>query len=437
MLVRATAMSAAACLMSLVACSSGAPAPNPATIIKIGLDLPLTGVEGQAAAPALNGVMFYVHRHPKLDGFTVVVVARDDAAGGTPSSSRGVDNVHAFIADSHVLAMVGPFDSSVARSEIPVANEAHLAMVSPTTGNRCLTKEPFLPAGLNPTRTAISCSAAGVPPPTALRPAGFNNYFRLSSTDDLQGPAAADFGYGTLHLLRVAVISDGEAYGQALAASFRARFTRLGGTVVSRVDFDPSASVDLTSFMQKAKQDGAQGIYFGGTAANKGCILRAQMAAVFGAGAAAPLLGGDGIAEDPACVRDAGTNAVGIYATVPAVDADHVDSAQPVIAAFKAAYRKSSDYGAYTIAAYDAAGVVYDALDRAIKANAGKLPTPDQVLTAFAGTTSYDGATGKFGFDAAGDTTLRVISIFEPAGSDPGVPWSYAHTIDYSAALPY
>jgi branched-chain amino acid transport system substrate-binding protein len=427
----------AVCVVSTIACSGGAPAPNPATTIKIGVDLPLTGDEGQAAVPTLNGVLFYVHSHPKLDGFTVVVVARDDAAGGAPSPGRGVENLHAFIADSHILAMVGPLDSSVARLEIPVANQGRLAMVSPAGGNRCLTKEPFLPARLNPARNAISCQAAGVPPPIALRPLGSNNYFRLSTTDDLQGPAAADFGFGTLHLLRVAVISDHEAYGQALAESFTARFNRLGGSVVSHVDFDPSAHVDLTSFMRKAKQDGAQGIYFGGSAANKGCVVRAQMAAVFGAGAAAPLLGGDGIAEDPACIRDAGTNATGIYATVPAVDADRVDSAQPVITAFKAAYRKASDYGAYTIAAYDAAAVVYDAMDRAIKANAGKLPARDQVLTELAGTTAFQGASGKFGFDAAGDTTLRVISILEPAGSDPAQAWTWVHTIDYSAALPY
>lgn len=423
--------------MATIACSGGPPPSNPATTIKLGVDLPLTGAEGQAAVPTLNGILFYIHRHPKLDGFTVVVVARDDAAGGAPSPGRGVENVRAFIADSHVLAMVGPFDSSVARLEIPVANQSRLAMVSPAGGNRCLSKEPFLPAGLNPMRTAISCQAAGVPPPAELRPAGPNNYFRLSTTDDLQGPAAADFGYGTLHLLRVAVISDHEAYGQALAASFTARFTRLGGSVVSHVDVDQSANVDLTSFMRKAKLDGAQGIYFGGSAANKGCGLRAQMAAVFGPGEAAPLLGGDGIAEDPACVRDAGSNVAGVYATVPAVDADRADSAQPVIAAFKAAYRRASDYGAYTIAAYDAAGVLYDAIDGAIKANAGKLPARAQVLTDLAATTSFQGATGTFGFDAAGDTTLRVISVFEPAGSNPAQAWSLVHTIDYSAALPY
>jgi branched-chain amino acid transport system substrate-binding protein len=310
-------------------------------------------------------------------------------------------------------------------------------MVSPATGNRCLTKEPFVPAGLNPARVAIPCTSAGLPTPSALRPAGPNNYFRLSTTDDLQGPAAADYGYGTLQLLRLAVISDHEAYGQALADGFTARFNRLGGSVVDHVDFDMSANPDLLSFLQKAKQDGAQGVFFGGSAANKGCAVRAQMATVFGAGAAAPLLGGDGIAEDPACIRDARTNAVGIFATVPAVDADRLEAAQPVIAAFKATYEKRSDYGAYTIAGYDAAGVIYDALDRAIKANAGKLPARDQVLTELAGTTSYQGATGKFGFDAAGDTTLRVVSIFEPAGSDPAAPWTWVHTIDYSAALPY
>jgi branched-chain amino acid transport system substrate-binding protein len=436
-LTRAAGFATAACLLFTIGCTHGARAPNPATTIKIGVDLPLTGPEAAAAVPTLNGVLFYVKRHPKLDGFTVVVVARDDAAGGQPSPPLGVEDVHAFVADAHMLAMVGPFDSSVARSEIPIANQGQLAMVSPAGGNRCLTKEPFLPAALNPARVAITCAAAGVPTPSALRPVSPNNYFRLSTTDDLQGPAAADYAFGTLHLLRVAVISDDEAYGQALAAGFRARFNRLGGSIVSHVDYSPSGGVDLTSFMEKAKQDGARGIYFGGAAANKGCVLRAQMASVFGAGAAAPMLGGDGIAEDPACIRDAGANSVGIFATVPAVDPDQANSAQPVIAAFKASYKNASDYGAYTIAAYDAAGVLYDALDRAIKGNAGKLPARSQVLTQVASTTAYQGAMGMFGFDTAGDTTLRVVSIFEPAGSDPAAPWKWIRTIDYSGALPY
>jgi len=66
-------------------------------------------------------------------------------------------------------------------------------------------------------------------------------------------------------------------------------------------------------------------------------LAAAAVAGVFAAGEAAPFLGGDGIADDPACTQDAGANAAGIYATVPIVDAASVGSAEPVIAAFKSA----------------------------------------------------------------------------------------------------
>ena len=405
--------------------------------IKIGVDLPLTGADGRAGTPTLNGVRFFVSQHPTVGGYTVVIDARDDAVKGVHNPGRGAGNVRALAADPLVLGVIGPFDSGVARAEIPVANAAALAMVSPATTSRCLTKEPFLPAKLNPARTDISCADAGLPAPKDLRPSGVNNYFRLAATDDLQGPAAADHAYKTLHLIRVAVLSDHESYGQGLAASFRARFDQLGGRVVAHADLDPSANVDLASFMQLAKQDGAQAIYYGGITANGGCTIRAQMASVFGSGETAPYLGGDGIVQDPACIRDAGANAAGVFATLPALHPESIPTAKPVIAAFTAQYRSAADYGEYTVAAYDATGVLYGALERAIRSAGGKRPPRGNVISELSATTAYAGATGAFGFDAAGDTTQRVVSIFESPGPDPRAAWTWVGAVDYSVSLPY
>ena len=433
-LLKAVACASALSLASLGACSMGGSAQP---TITIGVDLPLSGDEGQAGTPTLNGIRFFVQQHPVLDGFTIAISARDDAVKGIHDDKVGAQNVSALIADPHVLGIIGPLDASVARAAIPLANQAGLAMISPSTSNRCLTKEPLLPAALNPTRVAIGCQAAGLPLPADLRPSKVNNFFRLATTDDLQGAAAADFGYTNLHLLRVAVLSDHETYGQALAASFRARFTKLGGLVVAHQDVTPSASLDLSAFMKQAKGDGAQAIYFGGVTANDGCSIRAQMATVFGPGVATPYLGGDGIAEDPACVRAAGSNAAGIYATVPVIDPDQVASSAATIAAFKARFRNAWDYGAYTILAYDATAVLYDALDRAIKAAGGKAPARQDVVAQLAATRAFQGVTGTIGFDADGDTTHPVVSIFESTGSDPATPWRWAGAVDYSKNLPY
>lgn len=423
-------------LLAGAACSSGGTAAAAAKTITIGVDLPLTGTAQRAGQSTLNGVRFFVQRHPTLDGFTIAVDARDDA-GTNRDPSRGAANLEAFIANPQVLAMIGPFDSNIARAQIPVANRAHLAMVSPSTSSRCLTKEPFLPAGLNPSRTAIACKAAGLPSPGDLRPTKVNNYFRLSTTDDLQGAAAADFASKELHVRRVALVSDNEAYGQGIADSFSARFNRLGGTVVASKEIDPKKPLDLTRFLEQAKQAGAQGLYYGGTSASGGCVVRAQMAGVFGAGEATPFFGGDGIALDPTCVRDAGANAVGIYATVPTFDAEQIASAKPVIQAFKTAYGRSRDFGPFTMAAYDATGAVYDALDRAIKGDRGNRPFRDEVVTALASPATFQGVTGTFGFDPDGDTTKRMVSIYKPIVSSARMRWNWVETVDYSAALPY
>ena len=431
--LRSIAWIGALSLLPLAACSGGDSGPKAG--IKIGVDMPLSGTEGRAGTPTLNGVRFFVRQHPTLDGFNVAVSALDDSVKGIHDPKVGAKNIAAFVSDPLVMGVIGPFDSNVARAAIPPANQAHLAMISPSANDQCLTKPAFVPAGLSPTHQAVSCSEVSLPLPADLRPTRVNNFFRLATTNDLQGAAAADYGYKNLHLLRVAVLSDHEAYGQALASGFRTRFNKLGGLVVLYQDFVPAATVDLTAFFNKAKKDGAQGVYFGGVTANQGCSLRIQVAAVFGA--TAPYLGGDGIAEDPACVRDAGPSAKGIYGTVPSIDPEQVPDARAAIAAFKAAYPHPIDYGPYTMLAYDATAVLYDAIDKAIKGAGGKLPARADVVTNLAATKAFAGVTGTFRFDAAGDTTHRIVSIFESQGADPAAVWPWVGAVDYSAKLPY
>ena len=425
---------AAAIVMACVACGS-APSATATPEVRIGVDLPLTGRDARAAVPALYGIRFFVQTHPMLDGFRIVLAEADDARGGPPSPSIGVANVQAFVASSNVAAMIGPFNSDVARKEIPIANTAGLAMVSPATSSPCLTRDVFIPAQLNPARTPITCKEAGLPAASELRPAHTNNFFRLTTTDDLQGAAAADYAYAKLHVRRAAVISDHEAYGQGLADAFSARLINLGGGVVGHLDVDPSTT-DLTGFLGAMKDAGARALYYGGTS-KAGFGIRSQMRAIFPPGEETPFLGGDGIAHDPTCVNLAGQNSAGIFATVPLVDAASRPGTAAVIRDFKAAYGASRDYGPYTLVAYDATAVLYAALDRAIHDAGGGRPLRAKVTSELAQISNFSGATGTLGFDAAGDTTSRMISMFEATGPDPRAPWKLVDGIDYSAHLPY
>jgi len=231
------------------------------------------------------------------------------------------------------------------------------------------------------------------------------------------------------------VISDHESYGQGLASAFSARLQRLGGSVLGRLDADPNGKADVQAFLARMRADDAQAVYYGGGSA--GCAIRAQMAPLFATGEATPFLGGDGIAHDPQCIRAAGQNSAGIYATVPIADASSLPGARRLVQEFKGAFGSGAAYGPYTLVAYDATAVLYAALDRAIRGSGGELPSRPRVVSAVAETSGLAGATGNLGFDASGDTTNRVISIFEAPGPDARAAWKPAGMVDYSARLPY
>lgn len=341
-----------------------------------------------------------------------------------------------LIADSTVLGVVGTFDSGIARASIPLANSVNLAMISPANTNPCLTKNAYTPGFLRASGQDVSCKDAGLPSPADLRKdhPDKNNYFRLATTDDLQGPANSLYAYNTLHLTKMAVISNNSVYGKGIADTFSAEFTKLGGQVVLRQDYDPKNTNDFKPFLTNAKNDGAQAVYYGGLAADKGCVIRQQMTGIFPTGEATPFLGGDGIAQDPSCTKDAGQNALGIFGTVASVNPDQAPTASSTIAAFKQAYPNHSDYGSYTMVAYDCTGVIVTAIDKAIKANGGNMPTREAVRANIAATSGYAGVTGTIGFDQNGDNSAKIVSLYEDVSTDPNADWKYIRAYDFGGA---
>jgi branched-chain amino acid transport system substrate-binding protein len=296
-----------------------------------------------------------------------------------------------------VLGLVGPLDSNVARAELPTANVNHLAMISPSNTDECLT-QPL-----------TYCAA----PPAQLRPGGGNDYFRLAADNTLQGPAAADFLTDTLKLTAVAVMSDNETLGKGVADGFSQELKSRGGQVVVRQDFDWRAQNDYSSYFQLAKQQGAAAVFVGMTSQTHACTVRAAMKGLLDV----PFLGPDGIVDDQ-CLKDAGGNAAGMYGTLTVGDA--TQSADPAAAAVVASYRKRfpspADLAAFTFPAYDAAALLVDAIGRAIAA-AGGLPSRQQVVDAVAATRNFKGTTGTFSFNPMGDPLQPTVSLWKSSGS--------------------
>ena len=206
-------------LAILAACGAGTSTGNSttpttgSTTIKIATELPVSGKDTSSGKPAENGAHLAVDQanaNHTIPGYTLVFVPKDDVGpSGTNDPAVGAQNVRALIGDSLVAGIVGPFNSAVAKAEMPITNQAPLAQISPANTNTCLTQE-----GAN-----VGCTGSNDLVPT-LRPTGKVSYFRIATTDSHQGPAGADYLYKTQHYKSVYVIDDATTYGVGIADAF-------------------------------------------------------------------------------------------------------------------------------------------------------------------------------------------------------------------------
>ena len=360
--------------------------------IKIGSDLPVCTTGGQSTA---NGVKFAVDQKNAaggVEGYTIAFQSFDDCRQGAYNADAGVDNVRKMLDDNAYLGMVGPYNSAVAKAEIPIAAPKSFVMVSPSNTNPCLTKD------------IAGCSYH----PQDLRAGNPNNYWRVVTTDDYQGPAMADYMYKQLSIKSVGILDDSTVFGVGIAGAFEAEFKKLGGTVAQHAEYRKEQTSDFKSILLGFKNKGAAAVYVGGTDDQNICIPRKQMKDI---GWDAPFGGGDGI-ETTDCIDQGAGNETNIYATSAGADATQVAGATDTIAKFRQQFTGANDFGGYTMQAYDGANALMTAIGNAIKSNGGNKPSRKQVRDAFAAIKGFKGVIGTYDFDQNGDTSLKIVSIY-------------------------
>jgi len=379
--------------------------------LKIGIDLPVSGSDASDGLPTQYGAQLAIKLAGKVCGiqkkdacWKLESLPLDDAVNGVHNEAKGAQNVKQFVDNADVIAMVGPLNSSVARAEIPITNEAELAQISPANTNECLTKD--IPACKD---------ASGVLQSKKLRPSGKpNNYFRTVTTDDIQGPAGADFAFDVLNKRKAFVLNDQQTFGEGIAKNFVNRFKSRGGTVLNEgpnkagTGFDPQTTKDFKSLLNQAKNANADVVYFGGTTSTGGGIIRKQMQGILNV----PFVSDDGILGEQ-FVKDADPNADESYFTIAGPDTNKLDSAKQFTTDFKSEYG-STPYpapGDYSGTAFEAAKIIVAAISRAIDDAGGNKPSRAQVRDQVAKTKDFQGVLGTTSFDQFGDTTNRVITI--------------------------
>jgi len=382
--------------------------------VKIAIELPYEGSEKAASDPIINGIKLAVKDAGGAAGGYAITVPDvfDDAVNGKHDEQQGATNMQTIVQDPEIVAVIGPLNSSVAAAQIPISNAGGLLQCSPANTNPGLTKPEF---GAGDLRTKE------------------NNYIRVVTTDDIQGPAAATYTYQTLGAQSVYIIDDTETFGKGVADAFEAQFEEEGGTVVKH-DAAPPTTTDYTSILTAAAALNPEAIYFGGVTASGGDkILKAAVQVGLGD---IPFVGPDGINDGSAETPDSFLNLVGddaenSYSTLAGI------GDFPQKADFDAAYLE--EYGidatGYAGTGYACAQIVLDALNRAgATAPAGDMAALREAVRA-AGVDSsvtYDTILGEVQFDENGDTNQLIISIysFDPEAKD----WVFEEQVDFAEA---
>jgi len=142
------------------------------------------------------------------------------AAKGSWDDAQCAKNAQAHVAAKDEVGVMGTYNSGCAKIIVPVLNqdpEGPMVMISNANTNPGLTK------------------AWDAGEPEKYYPTGARNYFRVVTTDDNQGNAAAEYAK-SIGVKRVYVLNDRQTYGIGVARSFTAAAKKLGLTVLSEGD---------------------------------------------------------------------------------------------------------------------------------------------------------------------------------------------------------
>jgi branched-chain amino acid transport system substrate-binding protein len=402
------------------------------TTIEIASELPTSGLDRTIGLPVQNGVQMAIdeaNHNGLLPGYTLKLTPYDDVGRGNRHDDQvGASNLRNAIADNLVAGVVGPYNSIVAQAEAPIANQAPIALISPTTTYPCLTKN----SSVDPDCTETNDIAA------QMRPTGQLTYFRLSTTDDREGKAAAD--YFAQHYHKVLLIKDdSDLYSAGLAEAFQHEWASLSGMVIPLGLRENRSSIqDYQNTLQAVAPLQPDLIYFAGNDPNGTYVLQAlsnvpQLKTVTFAGAGGTM--NSNFLQAAAQLRPSAP----VYVSLPIQDPPH--SGTPVGIDFERNYTASgySNYRPYAASAYSCTMMLIQAIKTVLQKKGVSTPhgTQDQVgakqfrqaiLQELAHLT-YTGVTGKQSFDANGDTTNHTTSFYQLDLSKPQPDWAWLQQV--------
>ena len=371
---------------------------GPEEVIRIVSSLPRTGSARGQTNTIVNGIQMAIEDYGgKVGNFKIEYSDWDDATAdaGAWDGPTEKANAQKAIADSDVMAYIGPYNSNAAKISMPELNGAGLLQISPAVTWPGLTK-----------------NIKGVAPdePEKYRPGKKVTFCRVCTTDDLQGPLAADFAKEELKVKTVYILDDKELYGEGLAKLFKQRCDEIGIKVLAQEGID-TAAIDFGALMTKIKGQNPDLVYFGGTTQSKGGQIAKDMVK---AGLTCPMLAPDGCYEQ-AFIDSAGADNLNnrVYVTIVGLDPSQLTGkGAEFVKKYKAKY--NTDPEAFALYGYECAKVVLEAIKKVGKKDRAAIMEAALATKDF--TAGAVGGEKGWSFDANGDTTLRQVTVSRVEG---------------------
>ncbi len=289
----------------------------------------------------------------------------------TGSTALGARQAALDAVKSGVVAVVGPSWSSQAMAMGPVFQKAGIPMIGPTT--------------------------------TAAEVTGIGDFiFRACYTDAQQAKALARFAFDDLQARRAVVVTiAGDVYSEGLSDAFSQGFGALGGTVATRMRYLQNAM----NFEEQVRVIGEMSpdlVFVAGYTRDSGLLLKQAR----GAGLRMPFLGGDGwtaLEHYPYLDPAKGDN---YYVSHWHHEFDsEANSAFVKLLFDEFGPRALTMIDAGNANAYDAFGLVADAIRRADSAE------PAAIRDALAATEQFPGATGFISFKNSRDPSKALVVL--------------------------
>ena len=350
----------------LTGCSKGDADKAAANVIKIGHYGSLTGPQATFGQSTSNGVKLAIAEANKaggINGKQIELVEYDSK--GQPAEAGAV--VTRLCTKDKVAVVIGEVASSVSIAAAPICQQAHIPMVTPSSTNPKVTQQGDM-------------------------------IFRTCFIDPFQGYVCAKFAAENMKWKTAAVLIDqSQAYAVGLAEEFEKNFTKMGGTVGVKQQYN-GGDQDFSATLGAIRGSSPDVIFVPGYYTDVANIaIQARKL-----GITAPLLGGDGWDSSKLC--EIGGKAIeGSYYSNHASPDDPSPAFQTFVSKYKEAYGPVPD--ALAAMGYDSARVVFAAIQ---KANSTDGPA---IAKALSETKDFPGATGNITIDKNRDAIKNAVIL--------------------------